>query len=174
MFAPSDGLKNGPHRHFSLPVANIPHQQPIHRLGGFHIGLDFIDAAQLVRRFHVWKLLVKFFLQIIVRWKSIPLGDLPLRIQIHQFIRNVFDLGSHPMLGFRPFAAPQTINPGLLSFGCDVFLDQVQLGDGNKDLRVIPVIDHNIILVDTVDLHRLNPRKDPNPVINMDHKVPGF
>ena len=49
LLAVTDGLKGCPHGYFGFPEADIPDQKPVHRLGLFHVSLDFRSSPQLVR-----------------------------------------------------------------------------------------------------------------------------
>ena len=49
-------------RDLRLAEADVAAEQPVHRCGGFHVALDFVDAAQLVVRLGVFEALLKFLL----------------------------------------------------------------------------------------------------------------
>ncbi len=59
----------GAHGHFCLSVADVAHQQTIHRQGRFHIALDVGDGRQLVVGLVVVEGVFKLALKFIVRRK---------------------------------------------------------------------------------------------------------
>ena len=171
MFATRDGLKNRPHRHFRFTVADVPYQEAIHRPRLFHVPLDLFDAPQLVAGFVIGEVGVKLCLQIVIRGEGIALGGLPLGVQVDELVGNILHLGFHPPLRLRPLIAAQAVDPRRPGFRRNILLDQVKLGHRHKNLRVVPVVDNHVVLVDTINFHRLDAAEDTNPVIDMDHVV---
>ena len=120
------------------------------------------------------KLGFKLFLQIIVFRKGITLFCFSGCIKINQLISNILDSGGYACFGFGPLGSAQPIDVRNLAFTGHVFLNQIQLRDWDKDLRVIAIVDHHIVLIGSINRHRLNTRKDPDPMVDMNDIVTGL
>ena len=120
------------------------------------------------------KLGFKLFLQIIVFRKGVTLFCFSGGIKINQLISDVLDPGGYACFGFGPLGSAQSIDVRNLAFASYVFLNQIQLRDRDKDLRVIAIVDHHIVLIGSINCHRLNAGKDPDPMVDMDDIVTGL
>ena len=49
------GLEGGPHRDLGLAEPDVAADQPVHRLGQHHVGLDLVDRRDLVAGLLVWE-----------------------------------------------------------------------------------------------------------------------
>ena len=46
-------LEGSPHRDLGLAVTDVAADQPVHRNGSLHVGLDLVNGGELIRRLHV-------------------------------------------------------------------------------------------------------------------------
>ena len=81
LFAVQHAFKRRPQRHLGFAEADVSAEQPFHRDRLFHILFDFLDAAELVVGFLVFKVVFKIPLKFIVGRKGVPFDRHPLGIE---------------------------------------------------------------------------------------------
>ena len=91
-------------RDFRFPESHIAANQSVHRTGTFHIGFDFRNGAQLIRRFLVRKFFFKLDLAVVVLREGETLRRFPLGVNFQKFFGNIFDGFFRTGFYSRPFA----------------------------------------------------------------------
>ena len=73
-----------------------------------------------------------------------------------------------------PGLGAQAVKAGGLPLVADIALDKVGLLDGDKDRFFLGIVDLDIVPLVPQDLHALDGGKAANPIVHMDHIVPGI
>ncbi len=119
-----DRLERGPHRDLGLAVADVAADQPVHRHGAAHVGLDLVDGAQLVGRLVEREGVLELALPRAVRPERVALGRLPRGVQLDQLGRDLADRLAGPALPLGPVGTAEPVQRRLLA--ADVAGDLVQ------------------------------------------------
>ena len=146
LFAGHHGFKSRAHGHFGFAVTDVAAKQTVHRLGPFHIAFDLGDASELILRFDMGKIILKFPLPFGVGAEGITSGFAALRVELDQILgdlrRRRFGLG----FGFLPVAAVEVVDFRFaVSPGADIGRDGVHLFDGDIKPVIPGIIDHHHI-----------------------------
>ena len=102
-------LERGPDRDLGLAVADVTADQPVHRHRPFHVVLDLVDGAELVRGLHVGEGVLEFALPRSVRAEGEPGRGHPGRVQPDQLGRDLPDGLAGPALGLGPVPAAEAV-----------------------------------------------------------------
>jgi hypothetical protein len=82
LFAVHDGLEGRPQRHLGLTVAHVATDQPVHRLGLLHVGLDVGDDTQLILSLKIGESRLQIRLPGCVRSECVPGRQFAGRVEL--------------------------------------------------------------------------------------------
>ena len=85
-----------------LAEADVAAQQAVHRHRALHVGLDLLDAAQLVVGLVVGEAPLKVVLPVGVLPEGVALGGLALGVELNQLVGHVLDRLFDPGAGLGP------------------------------------------------------------------------
>ena len=124
-----DGLEGGPQGDLGLAVADVAHDQAVHRLLGLQVGLDLGDGAQLVGRLLVGEGGLQLLLPGRVRSEGVAARVGTGAVELQELARQVGDGPLDARLGPLPLPAAKAAQDGLLAAG--IAADAVDLLDGH-------------------------------------------
>ena len=107
LLAVLDRLERGPQRDLGLAVADVADDQPVHRPGQLHVGLDLGGGAQLVDRLLVRERRLHLGLPRGVGTERVALGAGARRVQREQLLGQVVDRLADALLGPQPLGAAE-------------------------------------------------------------------
>ena len=99
------GLERRPDGDLGLPVADVAADQPVHRDRLLHVGLDLVDAGQLVGRLDVGEGVLELALPRGVGTERVPRRGHPRRVEPDELPRDLPDGLAGAALGLRPVGA---------------------------------------------------------------------
>ena len=142
-------LERGAHRDLGLAVADVAADQPVHRHRPFHVVLDLVDGAELVRRLHVRKCVLEFALPRRVRGEREPGRGHPGRVQPDQLGGDLADGLAGPALGLGPVRPAEPVQGRRLAAGVPGHLVQLVGRHVQPVRRLTPparrVLDHQVL-----------------------------
>ena len=115
LLAVLDGLERRAHRDLGLAVADVAADQPVHRHGPAHVGLDLLDRGQLVGGLVEGEGVLELALPRGVRPEGVALGGLPGGVELDQLGRDLADGLAGPALALGPVGAAEPVEAGLLA-----------------------------------------------------------
>ena len=101
------GLERRAQRHLGLAVADVAADQPVHRLGRFHVGLHELDRLALVGRLGEGEALLELPLPIGVRLERVPGAPPALGVEAQQLARQLLRGAARARLHRVPARAPE-------------------------------------------------------------------
>ena len=110
-------LERGADRDLGLAVADVAADQPVHRHRPFHVDLDLVDGAELVRGLHVGEGVLELALPRGVRAEGEPGRGHPGRVQPDQLGGDLPDGLAGPALGLGPVRAAEPVQGRRLAAG---------------------------------------------------------
>ena len=122
-------LERGANGHFGLAESDVAANQPVHRLGLFHVGFGFHNGAHLVGCFLVDKGALKLALPRRVGRKGMARLRFARRLEGEQFGGQIAHGLFRLRLRFGPARAAEGVERRTDLACADVFADQVCLGD---------------------------------------------
>ena len=170
LLAVHHGLKGCAECNLSLPVADIPADQPVHDLPAFHIPLGVLDRLQLVLRLLVGEELLELALPLGVGAVDKSVLRLPLGIQRDEIFRDIFDGSPDPGLCFCPVLPAQLIELQSGTLRAGIFLQHIELGGQYIEISVL-ILELYVVLHDIVDTDLLDSLIDRKPSVLMDHII---
>ena len=94
-------LERGAHRDLGLAVADVAHQQPVHRARPLHVALDLLGRLPLVGRVLVQEAALELALPLGVGREGVAAGDLAAGVEVEQLGGHLLDrlpgLLAHPL-----------------------------------------------------------------------------
>ena len=155
-----------------LAVAHVAAQEAVHGHRLFHVGLDLVDAPELVVRLRIAEVLLKFRLPRAVGCEGVTLRAAARGVERREFFGHAFCGRFGARFRARPLRAAhfgQLHGPVLAR--ADVFAHEVELC--RRDIeRVRPgIADLDIVLHRTVDRHLHNARKAADAVVFVHDEV---
>ena len=169
-----DCLESRPDGDLCFPVTHVPADQPVHDPVALHIPLHRLDSQKLVLCLLKGEHFFKFLLPDRILSISIPFLVLPCRVEFHQVSGDLSYRATHPGLGLVPLLSAQPVEFWLLSVRSGILLDQIQLGSRDIKVPALSIGDLHIIFGHLIHLDLLDPPVDAQPVVLMDHIIPGF
>ena len=170
----ADGLERRAHGHFRLAVAHVAAEQPVHRLGGFHIALHFLDGTKLVRGFLEFEGILKFPLPVAVGRVGEAADGLALGVKLEKLIGHVGHRAADFFLARHPRSAAESVQRGSGATEGAVFLHQVHARQRNVEARFLRIGQEHELAGRTVGIHLAEAFEAANPVIDMDHVIAGL
>ena len=117
-------LERRPDRDLGLAVADVAADQPVHRHGALHVGLDLVDGAELVGGLVEGERVLELALPRRVGAEGVALGGLPGGVQLDELGRDLAHGLAGAVLALGPVAAAEPVQAGLLA--ADVAGDLVE------------------------------------------------
>ena len=125
LLAVLDRLERGADRDLGLAVADVTADQPVHRHRPFHVVLDLVDGAELVRGLDVGEGVLELALPGRVRPEGEPGRGHPGRVQPDQLGRDLPDGLAGPALGLGPVRPAEPVQGRGLAAGVPGHLVQL-------------------------------------------------
>ena len=125
LLAVLDRLERRPDRDLGLAVADVAADEPVHRDRALHVGLDLVDADQLVGGLDVGEGVLELALPRGVGAEGVALGGHPGAVEPDQLAGDLLDVLLGPALGLLPVGAAQLVQRRGLA--ADVAGDLVEL-----------------------------------------------
>jgi hypothetical protein len=142
-------LERGADRDLGLAVPDVPADQPVHRHWPFHIDLDLVDRAELVRGLHVGEGVLELALPGGIRAEGEPGRGHPGRVQPDQLRGDLPDGLARPALGLGPVGAAEAVQGRCLAAGVLGHLVQLVGRHVQPVRRLAPpargVLDHQVL-----------------------------
>ena len=110
-----DRLERGTDGDLGLAVADVAADQPVHRDGAAHVGLDLVDGAELVGGLGEREGVLELALPGAVGPERVALGGLPGCVELDQLGRDLADRLAGAVLAPGPVAAAEPVQAGLLA-----------------------------------------------------------
>ena len=102
-------LERRAHRDLGLAVADVAADQPVHRHGAPHVGLDLVDGAELVGGLVEREGVLELALPGAVGAEGVALGGLPGGVQLDQLGGDLADRLAGPALALGPVGAAEPV-----------------------------------------------------------------
>ena len=175
LFAVHDGFHHRPEGYFCFAEAYVAAEKPVHGGGRFHISLDFCNTPELIIRFRVGEVVLKFPLPGRVGREGI--AGLPLSggIELNQLPGHI--LGGLPGLGLGllPGIGSDFVQAhiAVIRPAANILAHQVQLSGRNKQGVRALVSNFDIVLDGTVNADLLHPHKTADTVVVVYNQVAG-
>ena len=125
LLAVLDGLERCPDGDLGLAVADVAADEPVHGDRPLHVGLDLVDAAQLVGGLDVGEGVLELALPRGVRPEGVPAGRHPGAVELDELGRDLADVPPRAALGLLPVRAAELVEGRRLT--TDVAGDLVEL-----------------------------------------------
>ena len=129
---------------------------------------------QLAGSFLKLKGVLKFSLPAGVGGKGKALGLLAQGVKAQQLLRHILHRGAHFGLGALPAVAAQAVQLGSGGVAADIFLHQVHLFGGDKQLVAGGIFNFQIIGRHSVGRYPFNASKQADAVVGMHDVIAGF
>ncbi len=149
LLAVLDRLERGADRDLGLAEPDVAAQQPIHRMGEFHVALDVVDRGALVGRLDVGERLLHLGLPRRVLGERVALGVDPLLVEHHEFLRDLADRRADLALGLREVGPAELVQ--LRCLAADVLAQRVDLIGRHVQLVAALVRDQQVVALDAAD-----------------------
>ena len=165
-------LHHGAQGDLGLAVAHVAAQEAIHRHGLFHVGLDLLDAAQLVVRLRIAEVLLKLRLPRAVGREGVSLRAAARGVERGELLGHAFGGGLGARLRARPFRAAhfRQLHRAILA-RADVLADHVELRRRDIERVRAGVADLDVVLHRAVDRHLHDARKAADAVVLVHDEV---
>ena len=156
----------------SLAVAHVAAQEAVHGHGLFHVGLDLIDAPELVVRLRISEMLFKLRLPRTVGREGVALRAAARGVECGELLGHAFCGRFGARFRARPLRAAHFGQlHGPIFARADVFAHKVELRRRDIERVRSGVADLDIVLHRTVDRHLHNARKAADAVIFVHDEV---
>ena len=165
-------LKGRPDRDLRLAISDVTADQPVHDLPALHVVLDRVDRHQLIFRLIIREHFLKFLLPDGITTVGKSFFSLPLRIQLHEILRDLPHCRTYPRL--RPVPLLRTELVQLRRFRCIavcIFLNHIELRRRHIKAAAPGILDLHVILRHMVDLDFFDAPIDAETMILMHDKV---
>src|SRR5690606_33888819 len=131
---------------FGLAVADISHEEAIHRTGLLHVALDVLGGTPLIGSVFVEKARFEFTLPSGVGRKAISGRDAPAGVQLEQLERHLPDGGAGAVTHAAPAGTAEAVEPRrrpvAIFFGTAIALDLVQPIERHVEERSALILEH--------------------------------
>jgi hypothetical protein len=173
LLARAHRLECGAQRDLGLAVADVAADEAVHRLRLFHVGLDLVDAAQLVHGLLVLETRFELGLPVGVRGKTEALLGLAPGVQLDEPVGEIADRRLDLFFPSLPGLAADLVELDLAAVGGDVLLDEVDLLDGDVDDLALGVFKLDVVALVAERRETHDPFEPPDAVVDVDDVVPG-
>ena len=171
LLAVGGGLCCRPEGDLRLPVADVAADQSIHRLGGFHVGLDGLDRRYLVRRLAVREGRLECQQPLRVLGEGVPGPRPALGVEVDQLAGHLGGGLPSPRLQVLPLLAAEG-REGRLGKPTRVAGELLELIGRGEDAVLPGVLEEQVVAGRPGDLPGLEAREPCDPVVLVDHEVP--
>ena len=162
--------EGGTHGDFGLAKTDIATHQAVHGLGFDHVVYYRFNRGLLIGGFLEREGLGKDLVVAIRRGKAEALSGAAAGIDIQQLGGDITDLFRGLAFGFLPLFRAQAVQGRVVVFTTGIAGDQVQVGNRYVELGFIGVGQGQKLGLLTFYLKVDQPKKTPNPVINVYHR----
>ena len=166
-------LNARPHCDLGLAVADIPADQPVHRLGQLHVLFDLPGDADLVLGGLVGERLLELPLPLGVSWVGDPRLGLSQRLHPQHLLGQFLDRLDDLFLGLLPSRAAQVRQVRLEPAGPHVLLHQVDLAGWHVQRRVAREFQGQVFFGPVVLLECLEALELGDTVLHVHHVIAG-
>jgi hypothetical protein len=111
LLATLHGLERRAHRDLGLAVADVPHQEAVHRARLLEIALDVVGRLPLVGRVLVQEARLELALPARIWRKGVAGGELATRVEVEQLARHLADALLRLLADLLPVRAAEAVNP---------------------------------------------------------------
>ena len=139
LLAINHSLEGRTNRNLGLAVAHVAAQQALHRLGLFHISLDFANRLQLVRRFLIGERFLELVLQLGIGAKGVPRHNLALSVQAQKLLRQLRNCLGRLGRGALPIGATHFGKAWHRSLAAHIFMQKANLVHRHIELIITGV-----------------------------------
>lgn len=136
LITPIHGLEGGSHGHLGLAEPDVTAQQAIHRLLPLEIQLDRGNGLQLVIRLLEFESGIELCLEIGVRRHDSGLCQMTFGVVAQKVASQLAQPLPDALLGARPRAAPQLVEPWGDSLDTAVLLYEIEMREGEEEVAV--------------------------------------
>ena len=155
-----------------LAVAHVAAQEAVHGHGLFHVGLDLIDAPELVVRLRISEVLLKLRLPRTVGREGVPLRAAARGVERGELLGHAFCGRFGARFRARPLRAAHFGQlHGPIFARADVFAHEVELRRRDIERVRAGIADFDIVFHRTVDRHLHDARKAAYTVVFVHDKV---
>ena len=171
LFAAHHGHEGGAKGHFGFAKAHVAADETVHGTARRHVFEDGLDRRRLIGRFVKGETFGKRFVVGGRHLEGEARAALPHRVEMKKLRRRVADLFRGLFLRFFPVAAPERMQGGVLRIGPAVSGDEVQIRNGNEELRVVLVFETKEFGFAFVRRHLLETEIAPDPVLEVHDRI---
>ena len=171
LFAAHHGHEGGAKGHFGFAKAHVAADETVHGTARRHVFEDGLDSRRLIGRFVKGETFGKRFVVGGRHLEGKARAALPHRVEMKKLRRRVADLFRGLFLRFFPVAAPERMQGGVLRIGPAVSGDEVQIRNGNEELRVVLVFETKEFGFAFVRRHLLETEIAPDPVLEVHDRI---
>ncbi len=164
-------LERRPDRHLGLAVPHVAADEPVHRARGRKVGQHLADHLLLVRRLLVGEGRLEFPEDRVGRRNGDLLGQLALRLQVHQLLRHREQVVPHLPLGALPCRPPQARQLRAALLRRHVPLHPGHLLHGDEQAVAPRVLEDEVVPLGPCGRTAQQAAVDPDPVIHVDRRV---
>ena len=168
-----DRFERRTQRHLGLAVADIAADQPVHRAGRLHVGLDELDRIALIRSLGVREGVLEFALPIGIRRERDPHAVFALGVQVEQLPGQLLGGPARPRLDLIPAIAAELGQRRMLAARADVAADLGQLVDRHEHAVGARIFEGQIVPRDAGHRLCVKPGEPRDPVVLVDDDVAG-
>ena len=158
-------------RQLRLPVPHVPANQAVHRPRALHVPLDHLQRRVLVLRLLVREGRLELLLPRRVLRVRDPKLALPERRDLEELPRERLHGLLDPLLPLLPARGPELRELRRPVPSADVLLDEVDLADGDVQLREVRVLDDEELPLLPLAHQPLDPQELPDAVREVHHEV---
>jgi hypothetical protein len=158
-------------RHLRLAEADIPADQPVHRLAIREVTDDGLDRRLLVGRLVEAETLGKGLVVVHVELESITLASRTLCVEVEELGGRVVRLACRALLRLVPLIAAELVQRRRLGRCAAVASDQVQVRDWNVELRIVGIEELQELRGAVAQVHRHEAEVTADPVLLVNDRV---
>ncbi len=163
-----DRLESRPDGHLRLAVADVPADEPVHRLRLLHVLLDLLHRLELVGRLDVGEGGLELLLPDRVRREGEAGHDLPRGVEGKQLPGQLLGGLFGPLLGVVPFLGAEPAQHRRPVPGADVPADAVDLVGGDVKLVAGGVLKDEVFPLAAAVAERGNAGENADAVLDVD------
>ncbi len=171
LLAVHDRFEGRAHGHLGLAVADVAAEEPVHGRGGFHVGLDLADRAELVFGLVVFEGLLELFLPAALRAEGEPLDRFAPGVKIQELLGHFLHGFLRPGFGFFPARGSQLVQRRRTRSDGREFLEKIEVLDGDEQAVLVAVAELQKLARLSVDVHSDEAVEEADPVIGVDDKI---
>ncbi len=158
-------------RHLRLAEADVPADQPVHRLAIGEVTDDGLDRRLLVGRLVEAETLGKGLVVVHVELEGITLASRTLRVEVEELGGRVVRLARRALLRLVPLIAAELVQRRRLGRCAAVASDEMQVRDWNVELRIVGVEELQELRGAVAQVHRHEAEVTADPMLLVNDRV---